>query len=50
MTEDQSSVFEPMLKELEDQSSDLGINSYGVSLTTLEEVFMKYFTHIFLVV
>ncbi|XP_066151152.1 phospholipid-transporting ATPase ABCA3-like [Euwallacea fornicatus] len=41
LSEQESYVFESMLKDLEDHSSDLGINSYGVSLTTLEEVFMK---------
>lgn len=34
-------VFESMFTELEDQKSQLGISSYGVSLTTMEEVFMK---------
>uniref|UniRef100_V5I8B4 ATP-binding cassette sub-family A member 3 n=1 Tax=Anoplophora glabripennis TaxID=217634 RepID=V5I8B4_ANOGL len=41
LTENQSSVFEPMLKDLEDNSERLGVFSYGISLTTLEEVFMK---------
>ncbi|XP_066260323.1 phospholipid-transporting ATPase ABCA3-like [Euwallacea similis] len=41
LSEQESYIFEPMLKDLEDHSKDLGINSYGVSLTTLEEVFMK---------
>lgn len=36
-----SRFFENMFKELEIQSEELGIRSYGVSLTTLEEVFMK---------
>lgn len=26
---------------MEDRSTELGVDSYGVSLTTLEEVFMK---------
>ncbi|KAB0796416.1 hypothetical protein PPYR_10477 [Photinus pyralis] len=36
-----NSVFERMLSELEQESHSLGVLSYGVSLTTLEEVFMK---------
>ncbi|XP_063925793.1 phospholipid-transporting ATPase ABCA3-like isoform X3 [Zophobas morio] len=41
LAENQSSVFEEMLQDLEQQSDKLGIRSYGISLTTLEEVFMK---------
>ncbi|GJQ88081.1 hypothetical protein Trydic_g13093 [Trypoxylus dichotomus] len=41
LSENQSSVFEEMLSDLENKSKDLGINSYGISLTTMEEVFMK---------
>lgn len=41
LNEDQSSVFERMFRDLENNSEELGITSYGVSLTTLEEVFMK---------
>ncbi|KAJ8922450.1 hypothetical protein NQ315_004397 [Exocentrus adspersus] len=41
LTESQSSHFETMLKDLEDHSEALGVRSYGISLTTLEEVFMK---------
>ncbi|CAH1108169.1 unnamed protein product [Psylliodes chrysocephalus] len=41
LVEDQVSVFEPMLRQLETDSERLGIRSYGISLTTLEEVFMK---------
>ncbi|XP_065093711.1 phospholipid-transporting ATPase ABCA1-like [Ochlerotatus camptorhynchus] len=33
--------FEPMLKQLESNMESCGIMSYGVSFTTLEEVFMK---------
>lgn len=39
--EEQCHLFENMLKDLEDNSQRLGIRSYGISLTTLEEVFMK---------
>jgi ATP-binding cassette subfamily A (ABC1) protein 3 len=41
LVENQSSVFEEMLQDLEQESEALGIRSYGISLTTLEEVFMK---------
>lgn len=33
--------FEGLFQALENQSQDLGIESYGVSLTTLEDVFLK---------
>uniref|UniRef100_A0A1Y1MCM6 ABC transporter domain-containing protein n=1 Tax=Photinus pyralis TaxID=7054 RepID=A0A1Y1MCM6_PHOPY len=36
-----SALFEGMLRDLETQSSELGVLSYGISLTTLEEVFTK---------
>jgi len=42
LTEDRSSVFEDMLSKLEENKNKLGLLSYGVSLTTMEEVFMKY--------
>ncbi|XP_023312793.1 ATP-binding cassette sub-family A member 3-like, partial [Anoplophora glabripennis] len=41
MEQSYSSKFEPMLKELENNSKGLGILGYGISLTTMEEVFMK---------
>ncbi|XP_044270584.1 phospholipid-transporting ATPase ABCA3-like isoform X2 [Tribolium madens] len=41
LSEEHSSVFEEMLRDLEENSASLGIRSYGISLTTLEEVFMK---------
>lgn len=41
LTEDRSSVFEAMLSKLEENKKKLGLLSYGVSLTTMEEVFMK---------
>lgn len=34
-------VFQNMLQDLEDNSEQLNIESYGISLTTLEEVFLK---------
>ncbi|KAF2898000.1 hypothetical protein ILUMI_08174 [Ignelater luminosus] len=41
LSEEYSSIFEMMLSDLEVNSEVLGILSYGISLTTLEEVFMK---------
>lgn len=41
LDESQSSLFEPMLRELEEARAKLDVLSYGVSLTTMEEVFMK---------
>lgn len=41
LSEQYSKVFQSMFKELETRSAELGIQSYGISLTTLEEVFMK---------
>ncbi|XP_017768274.1 PREDICTED: ATP-binding cassette sub-family A member 3 [Nicrophorus vespilloides] len=41
LNEEDSSVFKDMLKDIERESESLGIRSYGISLTTLEEVFMK---------
>lgn len=36
-----SHMFSKIFSELEIRSNELGVDSYGVSLTTLEEVFMK---------
>lgn len=36
-----SSVFEKMFAELETNANQLGLQSYGVSMSTMEEVFMK---------
>lgn len=41
LSEDQLPVFEKMLKDLEENTEPLGILNYGISLTTMEEVFMK---------
>ncbi|CAG9761787.1 unnamed protein product [Ceutorhynchus assimilis] len=41
LAESQSYIFEQMLRDLEQHSLELGVNSYGISLTTLEEVFMQ---------
>lgn len=35
------SVFQEMLRDLESNSHALDLESYGISLTTLEEVFLK---------
>lgn len=36
-----AAVFKNMLKDLETNSKSLGIEGYGISLTSLEEVFIK---------
>ncbi|CAM9259808.1 unnamed protein product [Ectocarpus sp. 4 AP-2014] len=36
-----ASTFKGMLLEMDDRKAELGINSYGVSVTTLEEVFLR---------
>ncbi|XP_067006390.2 phospholipid-transporting ATPase ABCA3 isoform X2 [Anabrus simplex] len=41
LSEDQSALFEKMFHDLEENKRNIGILSYGVSLTTMEEVFMK---------
>jgi ATP-binding cassette subfamily A (ABC1) protein 3 len=38
---EQSSLFESLFKEMEDHKTQYGIQSFGISLTTLEEVFLK---------
>lgn len=42
LSETYAYIFEPMLINLERKAESLGINSYGISLTTLEDVFMRY--------
>lgn len=41
LREEYTSSFKDVLKDVEDNSGKYGITSYGVSLTTLEEVFLK---------
>ncbi|XP_072399805.1 phospholipid-transporting ATPase ABCA3-like isoform X2 [Diabrotica undecimpunctata] len=41
LSENNAPVFEALLKQIEKESYELGIRSYGISLTTMEEVFMK---------
>uniref|UniRef100_A0A182LRE6 ABC transporter domain-containing protein n=1 Tax=Anopheles culicifacies TaxID=139723 RepID=A0A182LRE6_9DIPT len=36
-----TALFQPLLQDLENHSESLGISSYGISLTTLEEVFLR---------
>jgi len=42
LPEDKVTAFEQMLGEIESNIKDLGILSYGVSLSTMENVFVKY--------
>ncbi|XP_063224088.1 phospholipid-transporting ATPase ABCA3-like isoform X2 [Bacillus rossius redtenbacheri] len=41
LEEASSALFEPMLRELEDARDRLGIDSFGVALTSMEEVFIR---------
>uniref|UniRef100_A0A182PES6 ABC transporter domain-containing protein n=1 Tax=Anopheles epiroticus TaxID=199890 RepID=A0A182PES6_9DIPT len=41
LREDYLKLFQPMLEELEDKMVSCGISSYGISLTTMEEVFLR---------
>lgn len=41
LSENYLSHFEDMLRDLEANSSALGIRNYGISLATLEEIFVK---------
>jgi hypothetical protein len=38
---DGAKVFPHMFEELEARQAELGIDSYGMSITTMEEVFLK---------
>lgn len=38
---EQSGLFEKLFAQLEEDQEDLGIESFGASVTTMEEVFMK---------
>ena len=40
-----SGNFEALFTALEERSKELGIASFGASVTTMEEVFMKYVIH-----
>lgn len=41
LPDEESQKFPEMFKELEDRKHDLGIASYGCSITQMEEVFMR---------
>ncbi|XP_053689710.1 phospholipid-transporting ATPase ABCA3-like [Sabethes cyaneus] len=41
LREDYLEQFQPMLEELESEIDACGISSYGISLTTMEEVFLR---------
>ncbi|KAF2894182.1 hypothetical protein ILUMI_11989 [Ignelater luminosus] len=41
LDEEKSSIFQEMLYDLETHSQPLGIESYGISITSFDEVFMK---------
>ncbi|XP_055535484.1 phospholipid-transporting ATPase ABCA3-like [Wyeomyia smithii] len=41
LREEYITVFQSMLEELESRMTECGITSYGISLTTMEEVFLK---------
>ncbi|XP_063224038.1 phospholipid-transporting ATPase ABCA3-like [Bacillus rossius redtenbacheri] len=41
LEEGSSALFEPMLRELEDARDRLGIDSFGMALTSMEEVFIR---------
>ncbi len=42
LPDDKSYMFPEMFEELERRKEELGIASYGCSITQMEEVFMKY--------
>ena len=41
LPKEQSANFEQLFTDLEQKQESLGIGSFGVSVTTLEEVFLK---------
>lgn len=42
LPEDQVHLFKDMFRDLEQNEQKLNLNSYGVSLTTMEEIFLKF--------
>lgn len=42
LPESETKVFEWLLADLEDGKESMGIQSYGLSLASLEEVFMRF--------
>ncbi|XP_055599073.1 phospholipid-transporting ATPase ABCA3-like isoform X2 [Uranotaenia lowii] len=41
LDEKYTDIFEKMLQEVEENSASVGIRNYGISLTTMEEVFLR---------
>ncbi|XP_055537148.1 phospholipid-transporting ATPase ABCA3-like isoform X2 [Wyeomyia smithii] len=41
LNEKYTESFQPMLQDLEENSESLGVGSFGISLTTMEEVFLR---------
>jgi ATP-binding cassette subfamily A (ABC1) protein 3 len=41
LSDQQSHLFAPVFEELEMNKTELGIGSYGASITTMEEIFMR---------
>ena len=41
LSEENISVFQPMLQDLEEHSEQIKIDSYGIGITSMEEVFLK---------
>lgn len=41
LSESYAQVFQTLLRDLETNSKSLGIDSFGISMTTLEEIFLK---------
>jgi ATP-binding cassette subfamily A (ABC1) protein 3 len=42
LPEDQAKKFPELFRKIETQKDKLGINSFGATATTMEEVFLKY--------
>lgn len=45
LPEESSSQFEGLFSQVENRKEELGISSYGASVTTMEEVFLRYADH-----
>lgn len=41
LPDESTKYFEPLLSKLETEDNELGIENYGISVTTMEEVFLK---------
>ncbi len=42
LPEDQIHIFKDLFRDLEENERNLNLNGYGVSLTTMEEIFLKF--------